>query len=133
MQEQAAGEGSRAQVRGTAVLGRYGEDLAAEHLVAGGAVLLARNWRCREGELDIVAQEADGTVVFCEVKARSGTGFGEPAEAVGPVKARRIRTLACRWLQDNRPPGARELRFDVIAVVRRRGQAPELIHLRNAF
>jgi len=129
---QAAGE-DRAPARGTAVLGRYGEDLAAEHLVATGAVLLHRNWRCREGEIDIVAREPDGTVVFCEVKTRSGTGFGAPAESVGPVKARRIRVVACRWLQDNRPPGTRELRFDVIAVVRRRGYAPELVHLRDAF
>ena len=133
MAQQAADDPSRAPVRGTAVLGRYGEDLAVEHLVAGGAVVLARNWRCREGELDIVAQEADGTVLFCEVKTRSGTGFGAPAEAVGVVKARRLRALACRWLQDNRPPGTRELRFDVIAVVRRRGYAPELTHLRDAF
>jgi len=127
-----AGAGDRA-ARTTVVLGRYGEDLAAEHLVAAGAVLLARNWRCREGELDIVAREPDGTLVFCEVKTRSGTGFGEPAEAVGPVKARRIRALACRWLADNRPPGAAELRFDVIAIVRRRGCAPQLSHLRGAF
>ena len=100
-------------------LGRWGEDLAAQHLVATGAVLLDRNWRCREGELDLVAREPDGTVVFCEVKTRSGTGFGEPAEAVGPVKARRIRALAVRWLQehppDGRPPGA---------AVRRRQRRP---------
>jgi len=131
--DQEAADAGRTPERTTIVLGRYGEDLAAEHLVAGGAVLLDRNWRCREGELDIVAREADGTVVFCEVKTRSGTGFGEPAEAVGPVKARRIRAVACRWLADNRPAGAAELRFDVIAIVRRRGRAPELSHLRGAF
>ena len=117
----------------TAALGRYGEDLAAAHLQAGGAVLLDRNWRCREGELDLVALDPDGTVVFCEVTTRSGTGFGEPAEAVGPVKARRIRAVACRWLAARRPPGARQLRFDVIAVVRERGSAPRLTHLRDAF
>ena len=114
-------------------LGRWGEDLAAQHLVATGAVLLDRNWRCREGELDLVAREPDGTVVFCEVKTRSGTGFGEPAEAVGPVKARRLRTVACRWLEQHRPDGRRELRFDVVSVVRVRGQAPRVQHLRGAF
>ena len=114
-------------------LGRWGEDLAAQHLVATGAVVLDRNWRCREGELDLVAREPDGTVVFCEVKTRSGTAFGEPAEAVGPVKARRIRGLAARWLQEHPPDGRRELRFDVVGVVRVRGQAPRVQHLRGAF
>lgn len=118
---------------GRAALGRWGEDLAAEHLVATGARVLARNWRCRQGELDIVALEPGGTVVFCEVKTRSGTGFGEPAEAVGPVKARRIRAVACQWLTEHRPPGAGELRFDVVSVVRSRGTAPRVVHLRGAF
>ena len=117
----------------TAELGRWGEDLAAQHVAAAGAQVLARNWRCREGELDLVALEPDGTVVFVEVKTRSGTGFGEPAEAVGPVKARRVRLLACRWLAEHRPAGAGGLRFDVVAVVRRRGSPPELVHLRGAF
>lgn len=78
-------------------------------------------------------RDADGTVVFCEVKTRSGTGFGEPAEAVGRVKARRIRVLACRWLLEHRPAGTSEIRFDVVSVVRRRGEAPRLVHLRAAF
>ena len=114
-------------------LGRYGEDLAAQHLTAAGCEVLARNWRCREGELDIVALEQGRVVVFCEVKSRSGTRFGEPAEAVGHVKARRIRLLAQRWLAENRPPGVFELRFDVVSVVRRPGQAPVVTHLRGAF
>jgi len=118
---------------GRAALGRYGEDLAAAHLLDCGHELLARNWRCREGELDLVARDRDGTVVFVEVKTRGGTAFGEPAEAVGPVKARRIRVLACRWLSEHPPGGAPELRFDVVAVVRRRGEAPVLSHLREAF
>jgi len=113
-------------------LGRYGEDLAAQHLTAAGMQVLDRNWRCREGELDIVAVDGDA-LVFVEVKARSGIGFGEPAEAVGPVKARRIRALACRWLLEHRPAGGHDLRFDVVSVVRRRGFAPELVHLRDAF
>ena len=114
-------------------LGRYGEDLAAQHLRAAGMVVLDRNWRCREGELDAVARDADGTLVFVEVKTRAGTGFGDPAEAVSPVKARRIRALACRWLTERAPTGGAELRFDVISVVRRRGHAPQVTHLRGAF
>jgi putative endonuclease len=113
-------------------LGRYGEELAARHLTDAGMQVLARNWRCREGELDIVALDGDA-VVFVEVKARSGIGFGAPAEAVGRVKARRIHVLACRWLAEHRPPGAHDLRFDVVSVIRRRGYAPEVLHLRGAF
>ncbi|MCU1672157.1 MAG: hypothetical protein JWN77_270 [Frankiales bacterium] len=116
----------------TRELGDYGEDLAAAHLAAAGYEVLARNWRCRDGELDLVARDGDA-VVFVEVKTRSSADFGMPAEAVGHVKARRIRGLACRWLVENRPGGAIQLRFDVVSVVRRRGAAPELVHLRDAF
>ncbi len=123
------------QTRGarTAALGRWGEDLAAEHLMAAGMQVLVRNWRCPKGELDLVAWEPDGTVVFVEVKTRAGTGFGEPAEAVGRVKARKVRTLACRWLLEHRPPGTAELRFDDVGIVRRPGQTPQVTHLRGAF
>ena len=117
----------------TIALGRYGEQLAADHLTSSGMTVLARNWRCSQGELDLVLRDADGTVVFCEVKTRSGTGFGEPAEAVGRVKARKLRVLACRWLLEHRPPGTDEIRFDVVSVVRRRGEAPEVTHLTAAF
>ncbi|CAA9314666.1 MAG: Endonuclease [uncultured Frankineae bacterium] len=117
----------------TAELGRYGEQLAAEHLTADGLTVLARNWRCRRGELDLVLREPDGTLVFCEVKTRSGTGFGEPSEAVGRRKAARLRSLACLWLAEHRPPGSGALRFDVVSIVRRRGEAPRLTHLRDAF
>ena len=113
-------------------LGHDGEDLAVAHLTAAGMEVLARNWRCRDGELDIVARDG-AAIVFVEVKARSGTAFGQPAEAVGRVKARRIHGLACRWLAEHRPAGTDELRFDVVSVVRRRGFAPEIVHLRGAF
>jgi putative endonuclease len=113
-------------------LGRYGEQLAVEHLEAAGLEVLARNWRCREGEIDVVARDGT-TVVFVEVKTRSGTGYGEPAEAVTLRKARRLHVLAARWLADCRPAGAHDLRFDVVSVVRRRGTAPVLVHLQGAF
>lgn len=117
----------------TAALGQWGEDLAAAHLAADGMEVLVRNWRCAQGELDAVARDVDGTVVFVEVKTRAGNGFGEPAEAVGRAKARRLRALACRWLLEHRPPGSAELRFDVVGIVRRRGEPPEVTHLRGAF
>jgi putative endonuclease len=123
------------QTRGfrTAALGRWGEDLAAQHLTAGGMQVLARNWRCDEGELDLVGREDDGTVVFVEVKTRAGTGFGQPAEAVSRAKARKLRALAMRWLMECRPSGVVELRFDVVGIVRRRGEAPQIVHLQAAF
>jgi putative endonuclease len=99
-------------------LGRFGEDVAARHLERAGLVLVERNWRCREGEIDIVA--LDGAVlVFCEVKTRSGLAFGSPAEAVSPTKQRRLRVLAARWLGDHPQPWT-ELRFDVVSVLRTR-------------
>ncbi len=117
----------------TLALGQWGEDLAASHLTSLGMELLARNWRCNLGELDLIARDADGTIVFVEVKTRAGLGYGSPAEAVGAVKARKLRTLACRWLLEHRPPGAAELRFDVVGIVKVRGQEPSLLHLRAAF
>jgi len=112
-------------------LGRWGEDLAVRHLEAEGLEVVARNWRCREGELDIVAQDT-GLLVFVEVKTRSSLLFGTPAEAITPKKAARIRRLAQRWLVEVRPPYAGELRFDVVSVLRTAG-LPEVLHLRGAF
>jgi putative endonuclease len=96
-------------------LGRRGEHLAALHLEAAGMTVVDRNWRCRHGELDLVARHGR-KVVFCEVKCRTGVGYGTPAEAITQEKKQRIRFLAARWLQDAKPrPG--EIRFDVVAVL----------------
>lgn len=125
-------EGGSDAASRAAALGRYGEDLAVQHLQAAGFEFLARNWRCRAGELDVIAREGTA-LVFVEVKARSGLGFGMPAEAVGQAKARRIRHLACAWLVEHRPAGAHDLRFDVVSIVRQAGRAPVVHHLRGAF
>ena len=111
-------------------LGALGEQVAVEHLRALGLRILARNWHCRYGELDVIAAKADHTVVFVEVKTRSGDGFGGIAEAVTPRKVRRIRRLAGLWLagQDN---GWREIRIDVIGVRVGRCRIPEITHLRG--
>ena len=114
-----------------AVLGRWGEDLAVQHLQGAGYEVLARNWRCREGEIDIVAR-AGAVLCFVEVKTRSGLGFGEPAEAVSPQKARRLRVLAGRWLAVHRQPGWSDLRFDVVSVLRT-ADGPRVTHLEGAF
>jgi putative endonuclease len=117
-------------------LGRWGEDLAARHLAAAGLVVLDRNWRCRDGELDVVAREPDGTVVFVEVKTRSTSAFGLPSEAVGRTKARRIRRLASAWLAQQPsadPSEGAPVRFDVVSIVRSPGEAPMVQHLLGAF
>jgi putative endonuclease len=112
-------------------LGGQGERIAAAFLTDSGLRVLDRNWRCREGELDIVAREGDA-LVFCEVKTRRGTGYGHPIEAVTPAKQRRLRTLAQRWLaaHDEHAP---ELRFDVVGVLVRHGRPALVTHLRAAF
>lgn len=114
-------------------LGRRGENLAADYLTEHGLVILARNWRCSEGELDIVATDGIDTVVFCEVKTRSGVEYGTPAEAVTRAKRRRIRRLAYLWMASI---GARRwprLRFDIVGIVMRDSASPELTHLVSAF
>ena len=100
---------------GRRALGARGERLAAQWYERNGHEVLDRNWRCREGELDIVARCGD-TIVFIEVKTRSSTAYGSPAAAVGAAKQRRIRRLAVLWLRD-RGLHAVDLRFDVVAVI----------------
>jgi putative endonuclease len=95
-------------------LGARGEDLAAARYVAAGYDVVARNWRCREGEIDLIVR-GHGVLVFCEVKTRASDRFGTPAEAVTPAKRRRLRVLAARFLSEQ-PAGTGELRFDVAAV-----------------
>jgi putative endonuclease len=112
-------------------LGVRGEQIAAAYLAGSGLRLLDRNWRCREGELDIVAREGDA-LVFCEVKTRRAVGYGHPVEAVTPAKQRRLRMLAHRWLaaHDEHAP---DLRFDVVGVLVRPGRPALVTHLRAAF
>lgn len=97
------------------VVGQQGEDAAAAWYEAAGYEILDRNWRVREGELDLVVADA-GTVVFCEVKTRRGDAFGLPAEAVTARKQQRLRVLARQWLSAHAPSSAL-LRFDVAAVL----------------
>ncbi len=112
-------------------LGAYGEDLAAAHLIEAGLTVLDRNWRCSIGELDIVAREGN-VLVFCEVKTRRSLAFGDPAEAVTWRKARKLRQLAGQWLTEH-DEHARELRFDVLAVLATHGSLPSVRHLRAAL
>jgi putative endonuclease len=112
-------------------LGRRAEALACDLLTAAGLVVVARNWRCRHGEIDVVAA-APGLIVFCEVKARRSSAYGTPAAAVTTRKQARLRALAAAWLAATDHPPARA-RFDVVTVAWPRGQQPVVEHLEGAF
>lgn len=115
-------------------VGRFGEQVAVQHLEAAGLSILDRNWRCRDGELDVVARDG-ADLVFVEVKTRSSVTFGWPAEAVDRVKIARIRRLALHWLAAHREQHRfwTAVRFDVVSVVRRPPGTPDVQHLRGAF
>lgn len=101
--------------------GASGEDLAAAWLERQGWRILARNWRCRSGELDIIATDPDGVLVVCEVKTRRGLGFGHPLEAVVYAKAARLRRLTSEWLGEQGMPYFR-VRIDAIGVLIEHGE-----------
>lgn len=112
-------------------LARRGEDLAAQYLSERGLVVLSRNWRCRDGELDLVATDRERLVV-CEVKTRSSAAFGRPAEAVTRSKAARIRRLASAWLAAHHA-GWCEIRFDIVSVQCEPDGPARIEHLQGAF
>lgn len=120
---------------GRTEIGALGEQLAVAYLHRRGLLILDRNWRCRYGELDVIAEHVDPetggrTLVFVEVKTRTGDGFGGLAEAVTPVKARRLRRLAGLWLREHDGSWS-AVRIDVIGVRLGRRPEPELTHLRG--
>lgn len=113
-------------------VGRFGEQVAADHLSTAGLEILERNWRCRDGELDIVARDG-AALVFVEVKTRSSLAFGLPAAAVDRRKVARLRRLAVRWMDEHREVDRfwGSVRFDVVSVVRRSAGGPQIEHLRG--
>ena len=112
-------------------LGAMGEALAVDHLTRMGLRILGRNWRCRYGELDVIASdETTRTVVFVEVKTRTGDGYGGLAHAVTERKVRRLRRLAGLWLAGQQGHWA-AVRIDVIGVRVRRRRTPEITHLQG--
>lgn len=102
-------------MRAKDTLGRQGEQVAADHLTRLGWQILDRNWRCGDGELDIVARDG-AELVVCEVKTRSSIAFGTPVEAVTPAKAARLRRLAGHWLAAH-GIGHATARVDVIGLL----------------
>ena len=107
--------GAQERVAARRALGVAGEDRAAAWYTAQGYEVVARNWRCRDGELDLIVRRGP-LHVFCEVKSRSSAAFGSPLEAVDRDKRRRIRHLAACWLEAA-PQPAGEIRFDVVGIL----------------
>ena|ERR1700712_4845599 len=119
-------------------VGRFGEDVAANLLMDAGFMILERNWHAAgiaggdvRGELDIIAREGDALVVV-EVKTRSSTRYGTPAESVTDAKARRVRRLAVAWLSVHPDWAPASVRFDVVSVLRT-GSGLKIDHIRSAF
>ncbi|MFC5471996.1 YraN family protein [Cohnella suwonensis] len=126
--EQASGATDRRKATG-----RAGEEAAAASLIAKGYTLVDRNWRCRSGEIDLIALDGNA-LVFVEVRSRTNpTRFGTAVESVTPRKRRQVRELAAVYLK-SRPDLPRSARFDVVAVTfERDGSIRELRHLQAAF
>lgn len=112
-------------------LGRHGEELATAFLLDAGYTILDRNWRCSQGEIDVVA--FDGTeTAFVEVKTRSSVAFGHPLEAITTLKLARLRRLAAAWCQAH--PGSHDrIRIDAIAVIAPRAGTVQIEHLKRVF
>ena len=113
-------------------VGQRGEAVAAAYLRRQGMRVVARNWRCRHGELDLVVLDG-AELVAVEVKTRTGLGFGHPAEAVTWAKRSRLRRLTAELVRTTpHLAGVAAVRIDVVAVLLRRG-APALVqHVRSA-
>ena len=112
--------------------GQFGERLAVAHLESKGYLILARNFRCRDGEIDIIAQN-NGCLVFVEVRARRGDSLGTAAESLTPLKGARISAAADAYCDQN-PRAAEDRRIDVIAIdLTSRGRLLRLEHIESAF
>jgi putative endonuclease len=107
--------------------GNRGEDLAIEYLLSKGYLVICRNYRSKIGEIDCVAKDVDGTLVFVEVKSSTNSSFGNPLFRITPLKQRTIAKIALQYLREHHLFGF-PCRFDVIGVIGER-----IDHLRNAF
>ena len=96
--------------------GAFGEEVTAQYLLARGDEILDRNWRIREGEIDLVSLGSDGVFHFIEVKTRSSLAFGHPFEAINREKAHRMQRLAMGWLATHGCLGC-EYTIDVVAIL----------------
>lgn len=119
--------------RDSRLLGRWGEDRAAEYLRDAGYRILAANWKCRFGELDLIAEDRT-CLCFVEVKLRKSAAYGSAAEFVDRRKQDRLRATAELYLI--RHPTDLQPRFDIVEIYAPQGtdtKIPEIFHLKNAF
>ena len=113
--------------------GEQGEELAANFLSTNGYRILERNFRCKGGEVDIIASDpSDNSLVFIEVKARKGLSYGVPQLAVTPFKQRQNSKAALTWLSKNKLHDT-NARFDVIAILLHTDGRHAIDHIKNAF
>jgi putative endonuclease len=112
-------------------VGDRGENAASEHLEAQGYRILARNYRCRDGEIDLVADD-QGVLVFVEVKTRSPSAYGSPRDAVTPAKRRKLARTAAHYMLAHTEQ-ERAYRADIVEVGMLRGAVAAVRHLRGAF
>lgn len=112
-------------------LGKRGEELAAAYLESKGYLVLDRNYRFEKAEIDIVAFDHT-QIIFVEVKSRSGTYFGRPEEYVTEAKEKNIKRAAEAWIYERKMDTAL-VRFDIIAIVQNKNEAPEITHFEDAF
>lgn len=113
------------------VLGKRGEELATAYLVGAGFSIVERNWRCRQGEIDIIARDGDETV-FVEVKTRSSVAFGHPLEAITAAKLARLRRLAAAWCDAN-ATAWQHIRIDALSVIAPARGAVTIEHVPGVF
>lgn len=117
--------------RTTREIGSRGEDLAAAYLESKGWTILDRNYFFQRAEVDIVAYDG-ARIVFAEVKYRSGTDRGHPEESISKKKIAHIYKAAEAWIYERKMDGS-PVRLDVISIVQKSGQAPDIRHYENAM
>lgn len=112
------------------LLGRRGEQAAAEFLKRKRCRIIGMNYSCRFGEIDVIAEDREN-IIFVEVKLRKSAAFAEAREFVTAAKQRRVMTAAQLWLQSN--PTEKQPRFDVIEIYGEQGRIEKINHIENAF
>lgn len=118
--------------KSTRQIGDEGEELAVAYLESKGYTILERNYHFERAEVDIVAYDNKACIVFAEVKIRSTNKFGEPEEFVDQQKIQNIYKAAEAWIYERKMDGS-PVRFDVIGILQRDNEAPDIKHFENAF
>lgn len=124
--------GRKRLLRDAKLLGKWGEKRATAFLTGKGFMVIARNYTCPAGEIDLITSDPDGAIVFVEVKTRRDELYAKAQDAVNEKKQRSM-TLAAKSFVRNYKIKDKPLRFDVVAVILGRKGKPEIRHYKNAF